>query len=709
MLASSPHPRRAWTLAAAGALSALVAVALLVWSAPDAPVPRAAARAADEPRAQATSGPELAARPARADAGAREQAAPARDQEPAPEPEQRAAPRGDAVLRGRVVDDRGQPVAAFSTLLTRDTEGARLLEATRDEDGRFERDALAAGRWRLSVTAPAHVAGAPLDVQLPRASEVRVELHRAARVSGVVLLPDGAPAAEAHVLALPPRDDGRVAWGAPTACDARGRFALELPFVGQGRIAARAAGHADSAALALDVGPGELRADVTLELRTAGAIRCRVLDEDGGPLPGARVLGQERRGAAVWERTSDARGTLAVRDLPAGTYDVVAELHTQDTRRAVQAVVELAPGATAEVVLSLAPAAPIVLAGYVHRGGAPLARGVAQVDCESGREFGATAEVRDGVFEVTLDGAGTYRVSVLLGESRGVWIQRVAVSLVERFELDVALPGGALSGTVRGLDGAPRPGVGVALAPDVESGDLSAEVSYGEQSTDADGRFRFTDLRAGRYELTAPTGGEGVGEYARVTLAGLDVRADEERTGVLLRLTRAAALSGVVRDARGRPCSSGRVLLVDERGKRLEDTGCEETGHYVLRHLPAGPVRVVALGERDISAVQLVVLAAGETRAQDLRLAATGAVAVRVRARGGAFLGGALRVVDEAGIDYASLVDRARDATVEPPAELLRVPPGRYVVSAENHSGARAERAVDVTPGDVLRVELVYP
>ncbi|HET9373078.1 MAG TPA: carboxypeptidase regulatory-like domain-containing protein [Vicinamibacterales bacterium] len=118
-------------------------------------------------------------------------------------------------------------------------------------------------------------------------------------------------------------------------------------------------------------------------------------------------------------------------------------------------------------------------------------------------------------------------------------------------------------------------------------------------STDADGRFTFADLPAGRYMLTAARSGYVRGAYGSLRPGGsgssIAVSASTT-TSVTMRLVRSAIISGAVRMPPAAPISSIRVLPMQDAivngARRLMPVGgaypVDDRGEYRMTGLPPG-------------------------------------------------------------------------------------------------------------------------
>src|SRR5688572_8895297 len=148
-------------------------------------------------------------------------------------------------LRGRVVDDRGEPVGRF-LVETRRTDDRRneWQPRSRSErrlsahafsgDGSFELPDMAAGSWTISVLGPGDTESALQVVKVGEASdELRFVLSRPARIAGRVVDGSGTPIAHASIFVACSGEKLRSLQGEHSALtprthtDAEGRFELD--------------------------------------------------------------------------------------------------------------------------------------------------------------------------------------------------------------------------------------------------------------------------------------------------------------------------------------------------------------------------------------------------------------------------------------------------------------------------------------------------
>ncbi len=243
-----------------------------------------------------------------------------------------AASRGTGSLLLELVDGRGRPVRDVELSLSareerggdfprdfvlpgmrRDTEDADAVRRRPDGQGRVRFDGVEAGRRHRLVVSGDYRVERRLDLAPLLAGEVR-DLGELALANGVVLAgrvtgPDSRPAAGAVVSVAQESGDGfrfgpmaaAEVGRATTAEDGSYRLA-GLP-TGSFRLKAERPG-ALAAERKIELTPAPRDHHAELALTAGGEVRGRVLDADGAPLAGARVVLAPADGFAAfsWQR-----------------------------------------------------------------------------------------------------------------------------------------------------------------------------------------------------------------------------------------------------------------------------------------------------------------------------------------------------------------------------------------------------------------------
>ena len=664
-------------------------------------------------------------------------------------------------LAGRAVDDRNAPLESF-LVTARALEDPEDVVAARGEKGAFLLGGLHDGTWEIRAESSGHSRSSARRIALPGdQGPLDLVLPRCAKVSGIVRLPSGPPAANARVRSFRPcalgLDSRADDASAGTRADDEGRFLLEELDAGPQRIAASKAGYADNVPLPFELRPGDDVHDVVLELRRGGRLHGEVLDPAGYPIPGLTVTASCREGRVHRDVQADTDGSFAFDALPAGNYRVFAKpsaeeieelsgaegesrpaevaRHSEGTRRSCaaklasdrSAMAEVFEGGTSHVTIG----GPVVAAIRVHGrvsfgagGGRPFAGALVRCARDGLDDAAPRCGIADaaGRYELFVDAGGRYAITVSdpaptspYGDGTR-FVDRVDVPGDAELEHDLVLPSASVSGRVLLSDGTPGAGVRVSLDPEPRVAELSASLSLGSRETDGAGAFAFEGLKAGVYRITANS---MRGRVAAGTAVVKDLVLEEERAveHLELRLSAPARIEGTITGPDGKPYAGAVVFLRDPAGSRLEAGPPPPTsdagGRFSIDGLPPGELWIGARTEGLVTVeTRPIDLRAGETSRIALELRAGTRLRVLVQEEDGRPVGASLRVADERGQVVGSAIplsdgDRGSSETPESGLRIGPIPPGRYTITATNHDGASASREVSVS-GDEQVVTLKY-
>jgi protocatechuate 3,4-dioxygenase beta subunit len=486
---------------------------------------------------------------------------------------------------GRVVDVSSHPVpGAAVSLLAAGGErelpaSGSLLRIVADREGRFEVADLAAGSYDLRVAAPGFaptlVRGVPV-----RAGAVdlgTVVLHPGAEIAGTVTDPDGQPIADATVRITP---DSPVAVRLSAAGEeerkvvtgADGSFRLQdLAPGGPVSLKVWKTGYRPiSQAVAMPTAE-----PVTIVLHPASKVAGRVLDEDGEPVSGARVVliadqPGGRPGRMLSSAPTDEQGSFIVEGADPGPVRLVAT--AAGFLASQPKPVEIPEGEDLEGIEILLSQGAVVEGHVTGSNGRPLAGALVQVAPRPAPvpEIGLpTAQTgQDGAYR--LEGVPPGRRSLSAEHPE----HPSAVAEVEvrpgTNALDLRLEDGwEVSGQVVDGGGRPVPGARVTV---------SSKSSSRQAVSGADGAFRVTAVSEGRSRVEAEKEG-----YAPAR-PGVEVQvADGPVSGVEVRLDPGGAIVG-------------RILgLGHEDLSRLEISASGPAGGAAGRIDPSGAYRVDTL------------------------------------------------------------------------------------------------------------------
>jgi protocatechuate 3,4-dioxygenase beta subunit len=199
-----------------------------------------------------------------------------------------------------------------------------------------------------------------------------------------------------------------------------------------------------------------------------------------------------------------------------------------------------------------------------------------------------TTSDAEGRFTLTKLAAGRYNLQALArGYAPGKVLDVLAHHDPQDAEILIHLSKGAVvEGQV--VDGDDVPIEGARAALDGLTGFISAFQARLTAVTDADGRFVFPSVAAGRYVLAVRAGGHPV-----VIRAPLKV----PQTGRLrIRMAGSATLVGRVKDPNGKGIPGARVLaVVGLIGWGYEVAESDEEGRYRIPNLPSGPLMMFSV------------------------------------------------------------------------------------------------------------------
>ncbi len=632
---------------------------------------------------------------------------------------------------GRVVDDVGAPVKEFKLTAQRVVENYSWNPKNRRQkrfeaaDGTFEL-ALEEGRWTIVAEAEGHSLSEEHQVQLPGPKDpLVITLPRAARLSGFVRAPNGAPVANAKVEVEAERRF-RNYWGwrpdtdRDVQTDENGYFLVEEAPTGPVEIVATANGYAASEELSLELAPGSVADRVELALRVGGRITGELLATDGKPAARRTV---QVWGRGIGRRTStqtDAEGTFFFEHLPPGEYTVSAPGSDEEAKALGQAgedldilerraEVEVADGRTAHVVLAPPQLNPVRIHGTVLAGDEPMAGVHIWLRLQDeGSQSSVDAETdSDGNYSAIVSQPGTY--SIQLWQPRGGtnFSLEEVIPETDEYRVDIAYPVGRISGRVFGPDG-PVAAIQVSASRRSEEG----EHGWGHSSdvTDDDGYYELRSIPAGTWTVEAggPHGrwvntAEG---FARNSVENVVVAANAHVTGVDLHLEAAGSIGGRVFHADGSAASEARVYVRDPQGQSVSRgwVRTDAGGRYEVQGLPPGDYTVGAFKDGLATAkLERVQVRVQEETRVDLELGPATLLRVVVQNEAGEQVSAGVQVVDETGRDYSTHFKwTGKD---DPTRHFNALPPGNYTVTATD-GGKSAKGTVQLNGEEVRDLNL---
>jgi hypothetical protein len=611
-----------------------------------------------------------------------------------------ALQRGRTVL-GKVVDAAGSPIQGAEILAypldpAAQPESlfrakAREMRSTTGRDGTFSLPAVGAGqidlslraagagpKWLRAVDVPS--GNAPLDLG-------RIVLGPESPLRGTVADDVGAPIAGARVTAVPvvtmPRP-GDFTTGPPpaTLTDAAGQFALSGLEAG---VKVLLQGEQDGFLPATqEVELADDPEPVLLTLKPAEALRGSVVDEEAGPVEGARIIlitqhaahGDRRRPLAT--SMSDRLGAFTFAAVPAGSHQLAVQAAGYLAWSQPLTVDSESPPKPVEVQLEHGAA----LSGRIlSERGQPIEGAKVSLKDEGpmlGLSPPGTISDAEGVYWLEGLPVGPQQVQVLhqdyLPEQQQLQLDETGTTR------DFKLRSGAgLAGQV--VDDRNEPVAGAMVSLVAEENLVAVEPRW----TDAEGRFRATGLAPGRYSVLVEQAG-----YAPVEKTGVEV--GSRAPDLLIRLDSGATLFGQIHGLRAEERSRLQVWATGPARVQVPGT-VDGEGRYRIPNLGAGAWRVSARAEglgREVSAP--LNLAPDQREAfLDLEFATGYALAGAVTRGENAVEGALVSVQGLAGESAGAVTGPQGRFRVEP------LIPGKYrVVVLDRATGAQGSWTLDL-------------
>jgi hypothetical protein len=452
-------------------------------------------------------------------------------------------------------------------------------------------------------------------------------------LDGLVLDPAGQPIAGAVITARAgrPPGPGRMSFGterptpvAQAISDQRGSFHLASLPAGRYGIAAAHPGFVGAYLREVEA-PHSGR--IELRLGTDGfALTGQVLDQGGGPIPGARVMAQGRW-LAMFTAVATAQGEYSlVLPEPASALVVTAGGYGPMT----------VPGRfTTEERrdFRLAPAARV--SGRVVTQGRGVGGALVRLLPVGGardRWEEEAATDAEGRFTIADLPASTYKPLVRQGAlvNRAAPLLNLRAGGVETVELTLE-PGITIRGHLRDLGGHPVPGAGVGAVEPRERFFEAGVGTLAEAAADGEGRFVLEGIPPRTIELLPAA----VGYTGRNRTIEVGAQATVE---IDLALEPASGVVGVVYRADGSPAVNAEV-----RGRAREVGGRQRTGslgradasgRFEVRGLGAGEITLTGRGGGEVAQLAPFLLEPGARKE------------VKVVLQPGAFVSGRVRFDD---------------------------------------------------------------
>ena len=599
--------------------------------------------------------------------------------------------RAGGKVRGRVIDEQGQPIAegrvaiqpARPTVGNLDvhshSEHARIVLT--DEKGAFEIDTVAPGRYEAEAFATAYQPSQLLSLEVKAGETLdRVEfvLLRGATLQGWVRTTEGEPVGSARVMV-----------GQPAAItDSEGFYRVEGIPPGDRMVEVRhRIFNRERREIAIEPGVNTL----DMVLKSGHAVTGQVLDEEDRPVSQVQITLMGGREYHDDSTTTGADGTFSFPQVAEGTYRLratkggYAPTDLPDAFEIVDAPVE-------DFEVRLLPGAVIVgeIRGLEIDELAQLEI-IAHSPAASGRrgqvDYGGRYKIRDL-------GSGEWQVRASLPGGRREADGWVSIQTSDReVTLNLEFGSGAvLSGTVL-HNGDPLAGALVST--------VGHDVNVSRQvRTDYEGRFEMEDVPLGQYRIDASHPRELLVHNLDLHLTG-----DQE---IMIEIDTAQVSGRVTSAQSGAPITDAVVALQRSLGTEASrdggmfTVGTDAEGQFRLARITHGVYRLTVRRdgyETHERTLELV----GDTEALELGLTPTEGLDLIVQMVSGErppFV--TVNVLDDAG---QLLVAESRPVDEAGRVRFPTVPPGSWhlLVAAP---GSAPTRAVATTPGEPLALML---
>ncbi|GEM_PF-3547553 len=530
----------------------------------------------------------------------------------------------DDVLRGRVVEAGGTPIA-----------GARVkigeAKAMCDGHGLFSLPHPGAGVHEVAVEKAgflfARKAGTcceSIRVDTPaKDALLTLRMHRPAGVRGTVVSA-GRPVEGASF-----RARYRVARGltrdvAELTVDVAGKSGrdgrFELAGLPAGRLRIESVATTGAAVgTVIDLAPGATYAPYVIEIRAVAGLAGQVLSTEGAPVPGA-IVGVGDTGGD-WQATADGNGRFQIAGIAAGTW--MLDVSASGFTRHQEASVAFHPHSQLSRTFKLGP-----IRGIAGRVVDPAGAGIAN----------ATVVIKRGDEEhwVRTAAGGAFQYGEVADDVRDAMLTAVQprfeppkpVRVVVGTEMVLRLgPGGTIRGKVVHADGSVEKAATVLVTHRaVGKPDPHGQPSNLRTVAKVDGTFELGPLRPGAYDLLARAEKRQPGIAKNIVVKG------GQTTMATITMDAGARLVGVVHDQDNTPVGGAHVDLYARLGAEdsRKTTTTAADGSYMIEKLPPGNAKLRVTKSGHLATVVAVTVPARGDVAGDvtLRRAATGSTAV---------------------------------------------------------------------------------
>jgi len=502
-------------------------------------------------------------------------------------------------ISGVVLDrESRRPVADFSIQVARDrsTGGGGMMMTMREagpsqdfqsEEGVYLVEDVSPGKVQITADAPGFREATLRDIDVPPGAElkdIRIEMERAAQVSGVVLNERNQPIAGVNVSKKEKSGGGmgmRMGGGDRTYTDGDGYFVLDGLEPGQLTLHFD---HDEYEATDLDVDTAGNADDLRVILPAGATLTGIVVrDEDGAPIPNATVnlavVGGDRFSGGQLA-TTGPDGAFSMEGVPAGRYTLAVE--ATGYRSVTQNDVVVAAG-------QAPPPYELRLGGGVTLTGMVTHIREAEVGKVSVRAFGGAAGAFGSVAAV--DASGHFEMkglpvgSITLSAGTGLLGGRTVTRTIEIpdgkpvVETTIEFPSGSRVEGVVSRGGEPLDGARVIFVNTTTRSNATA-------TCDGDGRYAIEDLDDGNYDINVMQFTTGASHSLKSEIRG------DKTLDIELPLAR---VSGFITDrGTARPVDGATITFEKQGGapstafRFQRDAQSDTSGLYTIEGLDDG-------------------------------------------------------------------------------------------------------------------------
>lgn len=427
-----------------------------------------------------------------------------------------------------------------------------------------------------------------------------------------------------------------------------------------------------------------------------------VYGTDGNTLAGATVVAMTFEVAGNVLSTagsvkSDDAGRFEL-TLPDGTYQLSASVDGYGTTSTTAR-----PGEAVSLVL---PKSGVIEGRVLDERGEPVRRFsidvLSAVTAETPATpplFSRTFESADGSFRVDQLPSWDVVVRATAAEFAPAFSSNVNVRAGDVEKMDLTLSKGCtLTGQAVDSSGAPLPGVYVDAESLFAVGELSslAMEAAAQAQTEDDGSFSLPHVPKGTIVVRGYDGSNAVSSTE------IEVASCDGLKPVRLVMSPGGSLSGVARDAEGKPIAGAKLTLM-HRPIGFVNTVSDEDGSFHFDQVPPGELRVMMRRGEEVM-LAAIGIEEGKSAQHDISFAprGTGEIRGRVTVGGKPLPGARLMLATQIGDDGA--IGMFYPVTAEDGSfRASGLPTGGYIINVESTS---IGTGVHVKPGEVTTADL---